>query len=117
MENKQEKILPPNETRYNDLTGVISANLNEDFNEFAATLAGYNPERFQAVAVKVYIANSPIVTIYAYDRGRESNGDNLPVHKYKFEIPFDELFTRFKEINFTLTKGDVDIERMEVINK
>lgn len=117
-----EKKLPPNETRYNDLVGVVSANLgeSEDFNEFASELAHYNPKRFKAVALKVFIENKPIVTLYAVDLDRQKRhpeNERLPVHKFKFEMSIEQLFSKMKRFNFTLTTGNYNIENMEVINK
>jgi hypothetical protein len=116
-----EKKLPPKETRYNDLVGVVSINLedSQDFNSLGASLAGYSPSRFQAVALRVYMENSPVITVYALDKERQKNAVNgkLPVHKFKIEMSLDELFYRIKNINFTVTEGDYDIDNMEIINK
>lgn len=117
-----EKELPPNETRYNDLVGVVSVNLDEseDFNEFASELAHYNPKRFKAIALKVFIENKPIVTLYAVDLNRQKRhpeNEKIPVHKFKFEMSLEQLFSKMKRFNFTLIAGNYSIENMEVINK
>jgi hypothetical protein len=129
MENKVfEKRIPDNETRYNDLVGVVSINLgeNEDFNEFASEIAHYNPDRFQAVAMRVFFENNssnylntPIVTIFAVDKlnpNRLENG-KIPVRKFKFEISFEQLFVRLRQLNFTVTDGDFDLADIEVSNR
>ncbi|HET6243035.1 MAG: hypothetical protein H0V01_09445 [Bacteroidetes bacterium] len=119
----KKKELPPYETRYNDLVGVVSINLDnnmDDFNEFASALFHYNPERFKAVALKVFIENNPIVTLYALDLERQKKHperEKLPVHKFKFQMSLDQLFSKLKRFNFTVTAGNYSIEKMEVINK
>lgn len=118
----KEKKLPPSETRYDDLIGVVSANINEqeDFNAFASELANYNPERFKAIALRVFIENKPIVTLYAIDLERQKRhpeNEKVPVHKFKFEMSLEKLFSKMRHFNFTLTTGNYDIEKMEVINK
>jgi TATA-box binding protein (TBP) (component of TFIID and TFIIIB) len=123
MEKLKEKKLPPNEMRFNDMTGIVSINLkeNENFNQFASQLANYNPDRFEAVALKFYVENKPVVTIYAYDKLWDETHSNLnnkmPVHKFKVELGLQEFFALFSKCNFIVTKGDFDIEDMEVINK
>jgi hypothetical protein len=123
-----EKKIPDNETRYNDLVGVVSINLNknEDFNEFASEIAHYNPDRFQAVAMRVFFENNssnflntPIVTIYAVDKENPKRLENgkIPVRKFKFEISFEQLFIRLRQLNFTVTDGDFDLSEMEVTNR
>jgi hypothetical protein len=123
-----EKKIPDNETRYNDLVGVVSINLNknEDFNEFASEIAHYNPDRFQAVAMRVFFENNssnflntPIVTIYAVDKENPKRLENgkIPVRKFKFEISFEQLFIRLRQLNFTVTDGDFDLAEMEVTNR
>ncbi|MDQ3192556.1 MAG: hypothetical protein M3Q58_13260 [Bacteroidota bacterium] len=117
-----EKKLPPNETRYNDLIGVVSVNLNnhEDFNDFASELAHYNPKRFKAVALKFFIEKNAIITLYAVDverKSRNTENQKLPVHKFKFEMSLENFFSKVKRFNFTLTAGNYDIETMEVVNK
>ncbi len=114
-----EKNLPPSETRYDDLVGVASANLHEheDFNLAAARLAGYDPAQYEAVALRVFIQESPIVTIYAVNRAGQNpvnEGEKLPVHKFKLNLSFEQLFATFKKVNFTLTTGTYHLEDMEV---
>lgn len=117
-----EKKLPPHELRYDDLIGVVTINLKdkEDFNTFASGIAGYNPERFEAVALKVFIEHKPIVTIYALDKEIVTGSlkkDKKPVHKFKIEMNFEELFGKFRKFSFTVVTGDYNIEEMEVVNK
>lgn len=114
--------LPPMETRDADLTGIISVSLkdNEDFNLLGSRLAGYNPERFKAIALRVFIENTPVVTVYALEKSKADEPKyqgKLPVHKFKKEMSFDELFYQLKNVNFTVTTGEYDLEEMEVLNR
>jgi hypothetical protein len=114
--------LPPHEFRYNEAAGVIGIHLDDktDFNKLSAEIAGFDTSRFEAIALKVYITNQPVVTIYAIDlerRKRHPESAKIPVHKFKKEMTLDDLFFHLKHVNFTVTSGDIDIEDMEVINK
>lgn len=114
--------LPPHEFRYNEAAGVIGIHLddNKDFNKLASEIAGFDTSRFEAIALKVYISNQPVVTIYAVDlerRRKHPDNPKIPVHKFKKEMSLDDLFYHLKHVNFTVTSGDIDIEDMEVINK
>jgi len=114
--------MPPHEFRYSEAAGVIGIHLDDqtDFKNLAAEIAGYDMNRFEALALKVYISAQPVVTIYAIDldrRRRDPQNPKIPVHKFKKEMSLDDLFYHLKHVNFTVTSGDLDIEDMEVINK
>lgn len=117
----QKPQLPPSETRFDDLVGVVSINLKEgeDLNLIASRMAIYDPDRFEAVALRVFVQHQPIVTLYATDKQMQqptSEGGKLLVHKFKMEMSFEELFSKFRNFNFTVTTGQHSIEHMEVIN-
>jgi hypothetical protein len=118
-----EKEALPHETRFNDIEGVVSLNFRdrENFNFIGRAMAGYDAERFEAIALRVYYeAVSPIVTLYAIDKLRKQNSsdpDKLPVHKFKMQMTFEELFSYFKQFDFTVATGDYKLENMEVVNK
>jgi hypothetical protein len=114
--------LPPHEFKYTSAAGIIGIHLDdhEDFNSLAAEIAGYDKKHFEALALRVYIAHQPVITIYAIDldrRRQDPHNPKIPVHKFKMELSLDDLFFHLKNVNFTVTQGDVDIEAMEVINK
>lgn len=116
------KNLPHHEEKGKDLMGTVSINLEDgqDFNALGAALAGYDPEHFEAVALRVYIENTPVVTVYALDKARkarEENSERLPVRKFKKEMSFDELFFMLRQVNFTVSNGEFNIDDMEVVNK
>lgn len=116
-----DRKLPPSETRYDDLVGVVSVlfKQKDNFNSLCQEIAGYDINQFEAVAFRVFIENKPIVTIYAIDKAHSKSvtEGKLPVRKFKKEIDLQDLFQRFGQINFTLTTGEYDLEDMEVTNK
>lgn len=82
----------------------------------------YNPDRFEAIAMRLFAGRETIVTIYALDRTRQENSSDtngkLPVKKFKIEfVSVKEVFDFFEEFNFTLSSGNYNLEDMKVINK
>ena len=82
----------------------------------------YNPERFEAIAIRLFAGKETIVTIYALDKTRQENStidtNKLPVKKFKLEhVSVRELLQFFEDFNFTLSSGNYNLEDMEVINK
>ena len=117
-----KNYMPPVETNFADLSGNISVNLKDqsDFKQLTSALAGFNPERFEPIAIRVFIEKEVQVTIYAIDKNRQDNEhttDKIPVHKFKLDSDFLKIMPMIQQINFTLTTGDHDLEKMEVINK
>ena len=122
MKHMENNITPPVETRFKDLTGNISVNFKNDvdFTKLIATEAGFNAERFEPIAIRVYLENEIQVTVYAIDKDRQKQGNGsgkLPVHKFKIGSDFFEIMSMIKDLNFTLSTGAYDLENMEVINK
>lgn len=105
----------------NAMTGVVSVTFrdSDDFNALCCRLAGYNSERFRAVALRFYAGEETIITIYAQDKGKKvTNGeDHLPVHKFKVEISFEKFFNEIRQMNFTISDHQFKLPEMEVINK
>ncbi len=82
----------------------------------------YNRDRFEAFAVRVFLGDETIITIYAVDKIRQEDEsakvDKLPVKKFKLtDLPVTALFSYCSGFNFTLSTGNYDIEDMEVVNK
>lgn len=110
---------------HGDLTGEISVTLIEEANigELCEKYVhGYNRERFQVVALRIFIGKETVVTLYAADKLRENNStvppDKIPVKKFKIPgIPLPELFSYLESLNCTLTTNTYPIEQMQVINK
>jgi hypothetical protein len=115
----------PFETEAHDLTGKAAMDLfrKDDFNSLALKLiAGYNPDRFDAAAVRVFIQKgSPVVTIYAVDKFKQDQQDypknKLPVKKFKLNLSLEDFMHHFKRVDLTLTNQAYDIADMLVINK
>ena len=119
MENEQ-----PFETRHHDLVGKAALDLRnrDDFNSFAAKFAGYDPNRFEPVALRVYVQDlTPIVTIYALDKSKQEDKsfpkDKLPVKKFKLEVDLKEFLRHIRMFDFTVSNEAYNIEDMQVINK
>jgi hypothetical protein len=108
-----------------DLKGEIYVQLkkNESLNKFCSKyFANFDPEQYDAVAIRVYYKKDLQVTLYALDRVRHSRGNfdpnELPVKKFKSErLPLMEIFSLIEEFNFTLSTGNYPIDLMRVINK
>ncbi len=114
MENtslKQKNVMP----------GFVSVTFkeNDDFNTLCARLAGYNAERFEAVALRFFSGEETIITIYASDRTRQSTSDehHLAVHKFKIERSLADFFQEIRQMNFTISNNQFEMWDMEVTNK
>lgn len=117
-------ITQPFETFEHDMTGYASLDLTsgDSFNLFLSRTANYDADRFDPVALKIFIeGRSPVVTLFAVDKSKqETNGypkEKLPVKKFKMEISWPELFSFVKRFDLVVTTGSYDISDMLVINK
>jgi hypothetical protein len=108
-----------------ELKGEILVQLkkNESLNKFCSKyFTNFDPEQFDAVAIRVYYKHDLQVTLYALDRVRHSRSnfdpEDVPVKKFKSTgLPLMEVFALIEEFNFTLTTGNYPVELMRVINK
>jgi hypothetical protein len=105
----------------NVLTGFLSVTFKpgDEFNTFCSRLAGYNVERFEAVALRFFSGEETIITIFAADKmkmGTSPDG-HLPVHKFKIQCSLDEFFREIRQMNFTISTTKHDMWEMEVVNK
>lgn len=114
----------PFETREHSLTGKASLEFlnRESFNEFAAKMTDYNPDRFDPVALKVYAAFSGfIITLYAVDKSRQeqttASGEKLPVKKFKMEMDAHTFLNSIKSFDLVVSDDAFDISDIEVINR
>ena len=114
----------PFETREHDLTGFASVDFHSksDFNSFASKLVEYNPNRFEPVALRVFVQNGePVITLYALDTFKQEQSDfpldKLPVKKFKLKISWDEFFKYVKQFDFTVSNEAFDIKDILVVNK
>jgi hypothetical protein len=114
----------PFDTRHHDLSGCANIDLfdKDDFNALAQRIAKYNPDRFDPVALRIFIQKSkPVITLYALDTYKQETSsqpkDKLPVRKFKLRLSWDEFIGMVKRMDCTVTHGDYDINDILVINK
>jgi len=82
----------------------------------------YNPDRFEAIAIRLFIGDETLVTIYALDKIRQEDStidkNKIPVKKFKLtEVSLPVLFSYCRTFNCTLSTGNYQLEDIEVINK
>ena len=82
----------------------------------------YNRDRFEALAVRVFVGDETVITIYAVDKMRQEGSTfsdgKIPVKKFKLNtLPLSALFSYCDSFNCTLSTGNYPLEDMEVINK
>ncbi len=110
---------------HEDLQGTFSVKLANDqtLDDFCMShIAEYNRDRFEALAIRLYVGAETTITVFALDKTRQENStiivDKLPVKKFKITtLPMAELFSYIEGFNCTLTTGNYPLEDMEVINK
>jgi hypothetical protein len=108
-----------------DLAGFISVKFKKasSFDDVCARyIPGYEPGRFEPLAVRFYFGAESSVTFYALDKMSQGESrtapDKIPVKKFKIPaIPMSDLMLIVEECNFTLSTGKHALEEMEVINK
>ena len=112
------------EMKEHDLTGYASIDLfrKNDFNSLGERLTNYNPDRYEAVALRFFVQKGkPILTLYALDKFKQDQSnypkDKLPVRKFKLSIDWDEFLSKIKRFDFTVSNGAFDIKDILVINK
>ncbi len=107
------------------IAGEMSVKLanNQTLDDFCMHhIADYNRDRFEALAIRVYVGEETIITVYAVDKTRQENStvmiDKVPVKKFKITtLPVSELFSYCEGFNCTLSTGNYAIEDMVVINR
>ena len=82
----------------------------------------YNPDQYDAVAIRFYFGKEILVTLYALDKVRQEGStfdpDKLPVKKFKMnKLPTADDLLFIGELNFTVSNGNYPIQDMEIINK
>lgn len=110
----------PFEKDQHDLTGHASLDFSgrDTFSTFSQRLAGYSPERFAPVALRVFFQKGePIVTLYAQDKMKKGERGKIPVKKFKIRISFDEFIGMVKRFDFTVSDGKFNIRDIVVTNK
>lgn len=108
-----------------DLTGEISVKLanGQTLDDFCtAHIPEYNLDRFEALAIRMYVGDETVITIYAIDKTRQENSTvnsgKIPVKKFKITtLAIAELFSYCSGFNCTVTTGNYSLEDMEVVNR
>lgn len=108
-----------------DISGTLSVKLanRQTLDDFCTDhVADYNRDRFEALAIRVFVGDETVITVYAVDKNRQEAGttgtEDLPVKKFKFtNIPLSVLFTYCEAFNCTLSTGNYRLEDMDVINR
>jgi hypothetical protein len=112
----------PFETRAHDLTGHASLDLYKDFSALATQIAGYNADRFDPVALKIFSEKgSLIITLYAFDKEKAKSKNlprkKFPVKKFKVQMSWDDFIRHVKNFDVVVSGGEYDISGMVVENK
>lgn len=110
---------------HEDLSGQFSVKLanGQTLEDFCTQhIAEYNRDRFEALAIRLYVGGETIVTVYAVDKTRQENsslnGQKIPVKKFKItNVALSDLFSYCAGFNCTLSTGNHAIEDMDVINR
>ncbi len=113
------------EFEHGDISGELSISLanEQTLDDFCATyIPEYNRDRFEAMAIRVFVGKENIITVYAVDKLRQENSnipaDKIPVKKFKLEgVPLDSLFPYCDSFNCTLSTNNYPLDAMEVTNK
>jgi hypothetical protein len=119
LEGMKEKHLPEIETRYDDLVGGASVNFKQgiNFEEFAHKVVNMDPQKYEPLLMRVYMAHQPVVTVYARrvdDRKTTSGNDKVLVEKFKAQLSLEEFFSYFEQIDFSFSAGGFDVNHLEV---
>ena len=114
----------PFETEGHDFSGMASLDLHDapEFYTFLSSVAEYDPDRYDPVALKIYITeNHPTVTLFVVDKTAQEQGtypkDKLPVRKLKLQLLWGELFSFIRRFDLVVSPGSYDIKDMLVINE
>jgi hypothetical protein len=120
---KAQPNAQPFETEEHDFSGMASLDLHDHqaFYTFLASIAEYDPDRYDPVALKVYVAgNQPSVTLFVLDKNAQETNeypkDKLPVRKLHLQLMWGELFSFIRSFSLVVTPGSYDVKDMLVIN-
>jgi hypothetical protein len=118
-----EQKIQPFETEGHDLSGYASLEFyeNENMNSLAMLIPGMELDRFEPVALKIFLTGeNPLITLYALEKNGQHSDmdkDKLPVKKFKAPISWIELFKYVKRFDLVVNNGKYNIEDFRVINK
>lgn len=101
---------------------VVMAN-NLTLDDFCAEhLTDYNRDRFEAFAIRLFVGDETIITVYAVDKIRQEDSvadpSKVQVKKFKITgVSLSAVFAYCSSINCTLNTGNYEIDDMEVTNR
>lgn len=110
---------------HGDLTGEISVTLAEGHSLDAICakyIHDYNSDRFEPLAIRIFVGKETVVTLYAVDKTRQEDSgrdpEKIPVKKFKVPgVPLHEIIMYLGSFNCTLNTNLYPLEAMEVVNK
>jgi hypothetical protein len=113
------------EHQHGDISGAIAIKFanGQTLDDFCVEhINDYNRDRFEAIAIHLFIGNETIITIYALDKLRQEGTTydpaKIPVKKFKITtLSATSLFSYCSSLNFTLSTGNYALTDMEVMNK
>lgn len=113
------------EFEHGDISGELSVSLanEQTLDDFCvAYIPEYNRDRFEALAIRLFVGKENIVTVFAMDKLRQENSnvatDKIPVKKFKLtSVPLEALLPYCDSFNCTLSTNNYPLSAMEVINK
>lgn len=108
-----------------EITGTLKVQManNLSLDDFCAEhINEYNRDRFEAFAIRIFVADETVITVFALDKLRQEdtalNPEKIPVKKFKItNVPVSAVFSYCNSFNCTLTTGNYDLDDMEVQNK
>jgi hypothetical protein len=106
-----------------DLKGKIAIKFFNDlhFEELCIKhIPGYQIDRFNIIAVRVFSAKEFIITVFAVDKESHKtlHSNKFAVKKFKIENLAPAEFLKYVEaFNFTVADDEFHIDEMEIINK
>lgn len=83
-------------------------------------ISGYEIERFEIVAIRVFAGKEFIVTVYAADKNshKTTSGNKFAVKKFKIEnIEPSEILKYVEAFNLTVGDDAYHLDEMEITNK
>lgn len=108
------------ETKAHDMSGRASLDIRDihQFYTFFAQTAGYDKDRYEPVALKIFMqGRKPVLTLFALDKTKKSAEGKLPVKKFKLPVSWPELFSWVKRFDMVLSTGFYEVGDMVVVNK
>lgn len=105
-----------------DITGYVAADFREsdNFQSLAKHFPGFNSDRFQPVALRMYMESSkPVFTLYAFDTEKSDTAvpaGKRAVKKFKHNLTFETFISLLRSFDFTLVTRGFDLEEMWVEN-